>query len=228
MQQSPPMARPTLRILRFAERALIGVGIALCAAWVGARLQGEIGRRAGLREFEQARSRVAPTPLPSTEIDERLWSRKRVLAYRETLRREFPAPVAVLRIPRAKLEVPVLPGTDEMTLNRGVGWIENTTRPGETGNVGIAGHRDGFFRCLKDVAKGDVLTLETARGPEEYVIDDIRIVSPQDVSVLDATPAPTVTLVTCYPFYFVGDAPRRYIVRAVRRGPITEKASIPR
>src|ERR1700730_2319075 len=222
------MARPTLRILRFAERALIGVGIALCAAWVGARLQGEIGRRAGLREFEQARSRVAPTPLPSTEIDERLWSRKRVLAYRETLRREFPAPVAVLRIPRAKLEVPVLPGTDEMTLNRGVGWIENTTRPGETGNVGIAGHRDGFFRCLKDVAKGDVLTLETAMGPGEYVIDDIRIVSPQDVSVLDATPAPTVTLVTCYPFYFVGDAPRRYIVRAVRRGPITEKASIPR
>jgi sortase A len=222
------MARPTLRILRFAERALIGVGIALCAAWVGARLHGEIGRRAGLREFEQARSRVAPTALPSTEIDERLWSRKRVLAYRETLRREFPAPLAVLRIPRAKLEVPVLPGTDEMTLNRGVGWIENTTRPGETGNVGIAGHRDGFFRCLKDVAKGDVLTLETAMGPGEYVIDDIRIVSPQDVSVLDATPAPTVTLVTCYPFYFVGDAPRRYIVRAVRRGPITEKASIPR
>ncbi len=222
------MARPARGILRFAERVLIGAGIALCMAWAGARLHGEIGRRAGLREFEQARSGVAPTALPSTQIDDSLWSQKRVQAYRETLRRKFPSPLAVLRIPRAKVEVPVLPGTDEMTLNRAVGWIESTARPGETGNVGIAGHRDGFFRCLKDVAKGDALTLETARGPEEYVIDDIRIVSPHDVSVLDATPSPTVTLVTCYPFYFVGDAPRRYIVRAVRRGPSAEKASIPR
>jgi sortase A len=217
-----------MRILRFAERALIGVGIALCVAWAGVRLQGEIGRRAGIREFEQARSGVAPTAPPSTEVDDRLWSKKRVLAYRETLRREFAAPLAVLKIPRVKVEVPVLPGTDEMTLNRAVGWIESTARPGETGNVGIAGHRDGFFRCLKDVAKGDDLTLETAGGPEDYVIDDIRIVSPQDVSVLDATTSPAVTLVTCYPFYFVGDAPKRYIVRAVRPRPGAKKASIPR
>lgn len=217
-----------MRILRLAERTLIGVGIALCLAWAGARLHGEIGRRAGIREFQQARSRAAPTASSSAEVDDRLWSKKRVDAYRETLRREFPAPLAVLRIPRVKVEVPVLPGTDEMTLNRAVGWIEGTARPGETGNVGIAGHRDGFFRCLKDVAKGDALSLETAGGPEEYVIDDIRIVTPQDVSVLDAMTSPAVTLVTCYPFYFVGDAPKRYIVRAVRRGPNTEKASIPR
>lgn len=215
-------------ILRFVERALIGVGISLCVAWAGARLHGEIGRRAGLRAFAQASSPDASAALPSTDVDDRLWSKKRVQAYRETLRRKFPAPLAVLRIPRARVEVPVFSGTDDVTLNRGVGWIESTKRPGETGNVGIAGHRDGFFRGLKDIAKGDLITLETAKGTDEYVIDDIRIVSPEDVSVLDPTPSPTVTLVTCYPFYFVGDAPQRYIVRAVRRGPATQKASTPR
>jgi sortase A len=224
------MTRPAIRALRFTERALIGVGLALCMAWVAARLHGEIGRRVGLAQFEEARSRAAAaTPSSSASVvDDRLWSEKRVQAYKESLGRAFPAPLAVLKIPRAHVEVPVLPGTDEATLNRAVGWIQSTARPGEKGNVGIAGHRDGFFRGLKDVANGDVLMLETARGREEYVVDDIRIVSPQEVSVLQATPSPAVTLVTCYPFYFVGDAPRRYIVRAVRRGPKAEKASLPR
>lgn len=208
---------------------MIGVGITLSMTWVAARLHGEIGRRVSLRQFEEARTgaaRVTPSSATSV-VDDRLWSEKRVQAYKETLRRAFPTPLAVLRIPRAGVDVPVLPGTDEATLNRAVGWIAGTARPGETGNVGIAGHRDGFFRGLKDVAKGDVLTLETAKGPEEYVIIEIRIVSPQEVSVLEATSSPAVTLVTCYPFYFVGDAPRRYIVRAVR-APSAEKASIPR
>ncbi len=207
------------RILRIVERVLVALGVALCLAWAGTRLEGEIGRRAGLLQFEAARSRTSPPSpqAPSAKVDDHLWSEKRVLAYKEALLGAFPAPLAVLRIPRAGIEVPVLPGTDERTLNRAVGWIEGTASPGATGNVGIAGHRDGFFRGLKDVARGDAVILETARAVEEYVVYDIRIVSPEDVSVLDATPAPAVTLVTCYPFYFVGDAPRRYIVRAIPR-----------
>ena len=128
----------------------------------------------------------------------------------------MPTPLAVLRINRFKLEVPVLEGTDDSSLNRG-GWSHRReAKPGEDGNIGIAGHRDGFFRALKDIPSGDALRLETLRGAEAYRVERVWIVSPDDVSVLDPTPARSITLVTCYPFYFVGSAPQRYIVRAVR------------
>jgi sortase A len=123
-------------------------------------------------------------------------------------------PLAVLRIPGIELEVPVLDGTDEVTLNRAVGWIPGTARPGEPGNLGIAGHRDGFFRGLKDLRLGDRIELETLTQNGVYVIDDLLIVDPEDTFVLEPTTSPAITLVTCYPFYHVGKAPRRYIVRA--------------
>ena len=145
-----------------------------------------------------------------------LWSPKRIQAWQDSLVKASPEALAVLRIPRISLEVPVLEGTDDWTLNRAVGHIEDTAGLGGNGNVGIAGHRDGFFRGLKDVAVGDALELETQRGIERYLIERIWVVEPEDVSVLDPTPAPAVTLVTCYPFYFIGSAPQRYIVRAVR------------
>jgi sortase A len=144
-----------------------------------------------------------------------LWSPARVKAWEESLAREAPDVLAVLKIPRLHLEVPVLEGTDDWTLNRGAGHIEDTSRPSERGNVGIAGHRDGFFRPLKDLAVGDVLELEIRGGTERYRVEKIWIVNPEDVSVLDPTPSKAVTLVTCYPFYFVGAAPQRFIARAV-------------
>ena len=206
---------------RLAERILIGAGAGLLILYAAARIHGEAGRRAGLRAFESLEKGVhrASVSLPSTSaVDDRLWSAKRIVAFKETLARKVSPPIAVLRIPRIGLEVPVLEGTDEMSLNRGVGRIEGTAAPGGSGNLGIAGHRDGFFRGLKDVARGDAITLETLSGPEIYVIDSIKIVGPDDVSVLDPTAQPVLTLVTCYPFYYVGDAPERYIVRAVRQG----------
>ena len=128
-----------------------------------------------------------------------------------------PQPIAVLRIPKIHLEVPVLPGTDDFVLNRAVGHIEDTALPGTDGNSGIAGHRDGFFRGLKDIGTGDAIELETLRGKKEvYRVERIWVVDPEDVSVIDPTPTRSLTLVTCYPFYHVGPAPQRYIVRAVR------------
>jgi sortase A len=112
--------------------------------------------------------------------------------------------------------VAVLGGTDDWTLNRAVGHIEGTAGPGAAGNSGIAGHRDGFFRGLKDVAVGDAIELETLGAVHHYRVTRTWIVEPDDVSVLDPTASPAVTLVTCYPFYFVGSAPQRFIVRAVR------------
>jgi sortase A len=148
--------------------------------------------------------------------DQSLWSPKRVSAWREALTKPAPAPVAVLRIPKIRLEVPVLPNTDDSTLDRGVGYIEGTARPGQEGNLGIAGHRDGFFRGLKDVTPGDVVEVDTIERKDTYRIERTWVVDPEDVSVLDPTPARSLTLVTCYPFYFIGSAPRRFIVRAVR------------
>ena len=130
--------------------------------------------------------------------------------------------------PQIGLEVAVLPGTDDFTLNRAVGNIEDTALPGTDGNSGIAGHRDGFFRGLKDVGPGDAIELETLQGEEVYRVERVWVVYPDDVTVLEATPTPSLTLVTCYPFYHVGPAPQRYIVRAVRAGgPATAARSQP-
>jgi sortase A len=122
--------------------------------------------------------------------------------------------MAVLRIARIGIVAPVVEGTDDLSLNRGVGWISGTARPGETGNIGIAGHRDGFFRALKDVAAGDAIELDTFFGMKTYRVDQIEIVTPDDVRVLLPRASPSLTLVTCYPFYFMGDAPQRFIVHA--------------
>ncbi len=97
-----------------------------------------------------------------------------------------------------------------------MGHIDDTALPGTEGNSGLAGHRDGFFRGLKDISPGDTIELETLRGKEAYRVERAWVVETDDVSVLDPTTARSLTLVTCYPFYYVGPAPQRYIVRAVR------------
>ena len=155
-------------------------------------------------------------PLPEEKpADTSLWAPKRIREYEETLQQKGTDPVAVLRISKLGIEVPVFPGTDDYALNRGVGWIEGTARPGDEGNSGIAGHRDGFFRPLKDIVKGDSIELLTLAGSRMYEVEEIQIVDPNDVTVLDPTPQAALTLVSCYPFYFAGSAPKRYIVRAV-------------
>jgi sortase A len=120
----------------------------------------------------------------------------------------------VLRIPNLKLAVPVYEGTNELNLNRGAGRIEGTAAIGASGNLGLAAHRDGFFRPLKDIHVGDPLYLDTIDRTLIYRVSSIRIVTPGDVDVLAPTDKPSVTLVTCYPFYFVGSAPKRFIVQA--------------
>ena len=171
------------------------------------------GTREAMRQFTELKRAEHHQP---GLVDVSLWSEARIKAWQSTRDLPGPSPLAVLRIPRIHLEVPVLEGTNEVTLNRGAGHIEDTALPGADGNVGIAGHRDGFFRALRDVAPGDAIELESLHATEIYRIERTWIVHPDDVSVLDPTTTPSLTLVTCYPFYFVGSAPERYIVRAVR------------
>ena len=122
--------------------------------------------------------------------------------------------VGRLEVPSVKLSSTVLEGTDDGTLSRGSGHIEDTPFPGQTGNVGIAGHRDTVFRPLRHIHLGDALNLTTADRVYHYRIAKTLIVSPDDVYVLDPTEHSTLTLVTCYPFEFIGHAPRRFIVQA--------------
>lgn len=121
-----------------------------------------------------------------------------------------------IEIARLGLSAIVFEGTDRVTLRRAAGHIPRTGLPGEPGNMGIAGHRDSFFRPLKDIAKEDVITLTTLRGEFRYRVVSTRVVAPTEVSVLSPTANEVLTLVTCYPFYFVGSAPERFIVRAER------------
>ena len=108
----------------------------------------------------------------------------------------------------------VYDGTDDLTLNRSVGRIIGTANIGEDGNIGIAGHRDGFFRGLKDIEVGDSFDLITLENKMTYYVDNVEIVNPDRVDVLQPGSEPSVTLVTCYPFYFIGAAPQRFIVHA--------------
>jgi len=119
-----------------------------------------------------------------------------------------------LDIPRLGLSVAVLQGTGSRMLRLGAGHIEGTPFPGEVGNSGIAGHRDTFFRGLKDIRKNDEIQFQTATGLSRYAVDWAKVVAPGDVSVLAPSTKSSLTLVTCYPFYFVGPAPKRFVVRA--------------
>jgi len=194
-----------------AERVLLAVGLTLLGAWGAARLHRSVASRAALKTFKASAGVKADA---ESAVDFTLWSPQRIAAYKESLTAKRDLPLAILRIPKINLEVPVFEDTDELTLNRGVGRILGTAQIGEPGNVGIAGHRDGFFRGLKDIQREDFVDLIQPGKTERYVITDIQIVNPEGIHVLDATAVPTLTLVTCYPFYYVGSAPQRYVVTA--------------
>lgn len=214
--------RPWVRAI---EITLLTMSVLLLGTYAAATVDRWISGRRALREFDLARARVAEPDVRPTrqgdrsgKVDFARWSVKRIRAYTESLSRPFRGSMAVLDVPKFNIRVPVIEGTDELALNRGVGWIPGTARPGETGNVGIAGHRDGFFRALKDIREGDEIRLETLTGPIRYKVDQLEIVTPDDVEVLRGRQTESLTMVTCYPFYFMGDAPQRFIVHAVRQG----------
>ncbi len=208
-----------LRYLSRLERLLMCCGLLLLFLYVANLTYSAIYSRSSVQSFwaaeASAQAQAGIRPQSSSRLpDFRLWSDKRIKAYQASLAANVPPPLGVLDIPSLRLQVPVLEGTDDLTLDRGVGHIPGTAPLGEGGNIGIAGHRDGFFRGLKDVHVGETIDIYTQHGRSRYVVDEIQIVSPDEVSVLAPRAKPSLTLVTCYPFYFVGSAPSRYIVHA--------------
>src|SRR5665213_1377720 len=120
-----------------------------------------------------------------------------------------------VEIPRLHLSAIVFQGTKMSVLNHGVGHVDGSSLPGQPGNVVLAAHRDTFFRSLRDIRQGDVITVTTESGNRTYTVESTEVVDPAAISVMDPTLKPTLTLITCYPFYYVGHAPKRFIVRAL-------------
>ena len=199
-----------LRLLRLTEGASWTFGLVGLLWWGAFQAGAATSTRQDLERFAQlqaaARAGAPGRSVPATE---------RVAVWPAPLLASAPAPLAVLRIARVRLEVPVLPGTNARTLDRAVGHIEGTAPPGTGGNVGIAGHRDSFFRGLRDIRYGDLIEVDTLLESYSYRVERTWVVDPTEVSVLAPTPGPALTLVTCFPFDFIGSAPRRFIVRAV-------------
>jgi sortase A len=207
-----------MRILCSLQRMLFAVGIVLLSFCAAVLIEGHIYSRMAVSGFQRQSSSQRPVSANGQRNswlpDFSLWDQQRIRDYETSLPQHSDQAEAVLRIDKIHLVVPVLNGTDDLTLNRGVGRILGTAHVGASGNLGIAGHRDGFFRGLKDLNVGDAVQLETKGGAQVYTIDWIKIVTPDDVSVLKSMGAPSLTLVTCYPFYFIGSAPQRYVVHA--------------
>ena len=209
-------ASRTGTVHRIAEVVAWTVGVVLLVFYGATRARQTVAAKREVREFarvkEQARTLSWGSP------DQSLWSPERIHAWQQVSTGPATASIAVLRIPRIGLEVPVFEGTSDASLDRGAGHIEGTPDPDAVGNVGIAGHRDGFFRVLKDVAVGDTMEMETRARTYRYVVESLTLVGPDDTWVLDDAPSRQVSLVTCYPFYYQGSAPRRYIVQAIETG----------
>jgi len=217
-----------MRVVGKFGRFLLIFGLLMLGIYTGMRVYTAFSSRSEARTVESkppdsrppiTEEHAAKFSFVVKEPDFSLWSQQRIKHYQQSLSAQLGMPVALLRIPKIRLEVPVLEGTDDLTMDRAVGFIAGTARPGEDGNIGISGHRDGFFRGLKDIREGDGIELVSARGTDTYTIDRILLVKPTDISVLATRPRPSVTLVTCYPFYVAGSAPKRYIVQASMNTP---------
>jgi len=227
-ERALPLGLDSLR--RWAEPALWLIAVLCLGTWAWSYLDSHLYQSYESWRFSralEARPVSAPAPLAPPPAGRRLpavlpaddGAAKGAPAAPIQARTERPEPeegepLGRLEAPRLGLSVMISQGVSGRTLRRSAGHIPGTALPGELGNVGIAGHRDTFFRPLKEIRKNDTLTLTTLQGTYQYVVDSTEIVSPDNVKVLDPTDHPALTLVTCYPFYYVGSAPKRFIVQA--------------
>lgn len=216
--------------MKIVERLLWVTGVALMAVFVGGVGLSEYNRVNDIAEFkallaEAHAAEVAVDPDESAgtagelEVDlanpdQTLWSDTRKAHFEDSRNQQAGKVLALFSIPSLDLEVPLYDGASELNMNLGIARIEGTSHPGGEGNLGIAGHRDGYFRVLQDIKFGDEILLTTVDGVLTYTVDELKIVDPSAIEVLNDRGRASITLVTCYPFYFVGHAPERFIVHA--------------
>jgi sortase A len=215
--------------VKIVETLLWVIGGTLMLVFLGGLTLAEYNRSSDVAEFRAQLAQASPSTTQQSspvaaqtaafdvnleDLDKALWSEGRKAHFEESLEQEAGPVMALLEIPTLDLEVPVYDGASELHMNLGIARIEGTAQLGEDGNLGMAGHRDGFFRVLKDIKFGDELLLTTMDGVLTYKVDELQIVDPSAIEVLNDRGRASITLVTCYPFYFVGHAPERFIVHA--------------
>ena len=206
-------ARSRRKTLRWAERVLLLVGVVCVGYFLYTYAEAWLYQAFEDRELDKILSDTAATGTSGTTPDDS------ASAPRTTPRRTFAAGTTVgrIEIPRLGVSAVIRAGSDARTLRLAVGYIPGTALPGDPGNFGLAGHRDTFFRKLRDINPDDEIRIVTSDGVFNYYVQRTTIVMPQDVWVLNPTDYPALTLVTCYPFNYIGSAPKRFIVRASLR-----------
>ena len=214
-------SRPSRRDwLRHVGTALVVIGLVLLAwygyeHWARHRAQRQALERLAALEMERGRTE-APVDLPAGE-----------LAFPSAPPPMPGEPVARIVVPAGGVDAVAFEGIDAAVLDRGAGHFPGTALPGEKGNTAFAAHRDSFFRGLREVEIGDEVLLETPRDTLRYRVTDTRVVEPNQVEVVASRGVEEVTLVTCYPFDFIGPAPRRFVVHATREGRLAESDRLP-
>ena len=204
------LGRSAGRLRRAIAAVLVVAGVAMLVWSALLLIDARVSQEAALRSLELA-TRIEPPARPGLPEEDEPAPAPASFVVRGS-------PIGELLIPRVRLSSVVLHGSDAQTLRRGPGHIEHTAFPGERGNLAIAGHRDTFFRPLRDVQVGDDVFLNTPAGNAHYRITSTGVVSARDLSVLDPTDRAVLTLITCYPFWVLGPAPDRFVVRAERVG----------
>jgi sortase A len=198
--------------LRWLERALLLIGILCLGIWAYSWLDSTYFQYRENQILDEALNAPPQGKAAAAETDS-LGSFKPQPAATPPKPLEDGSLIGRIEIPRVGVSAVVLEGVDTKALRRGVGHIPETARPG-VGNVGLAAHRDSFFRGLKDIRKNDIIRLQTLEGSFQYRVEWTEIVKPENTEVLADNGTSELTLVTCYPFYYVGSAPKRFIVRA--------------
>jgi len=193
---------------KIPERISLLTGVVLLTVAGLVWIDGVAHSRSAVADFERVQNLVV------TPTEQLHWSDERKAEYERSMSEDTGTTLAILRIPSTRINVPVFDSLSNTALNRGAGHVSGTSLPGGNGNIAIAGHRDGFFRSLKDIEVGAEIEVTTLRGSRTFRVSELRIVDPLEVSVLDPTEETMLTLITCYPFYFVGPAPERFIVHA--------------
>jgi sortase A len=208
--------------MSWIERGLLLVAVLALGSYAYAYLDTRIYEHRQNQRLEAAlNAQTAPaTPsVPARETDDLEAFQEPETKTPETTPLEEGELLGRIEIPRVGVSAMILEGVGKKTLRRGAGHIPGTSFPWAGGNVGVAAHRDSFFRGLKDIRKNDTIRLKTLEGTFEYRVDWTDVVLPEDTHVLEDTGEATLTLVTCYPFYYVGSAPKRFVVRAERIEP---------
>lgn len=198
-------------LLHWTERLFVVAGVAL-VAWCGlVTWQAREFQRAENLALDLSRGQPAPAP-PAMDAPEP----KHASAARETASRVSKGLIGRIEVARLGLKVVVIEGSDEATLRRAAGHVPGTALPGQQGNMAITGHRDTFFRPLRNIREGDFIRVTTLKSEFGYRVTSISVVGPDDVGVLRPQASEELTLITCFPFSYIGPAPRRFVVRAER------------